>query len=280
MDYHKIAKTLSTVTNGNQRIQTVFEQTFRENVSSLDLQILASGHIPSNIISNCIASALQKASEEAKILALHTEAAQIWNPLTAVLLRESAKSVSIPIKPKLPPSKTKSEHVALVKASDTVSKDIISPDEIEKIRLALKQNIPTSGLYNNVFHSHISCVIPNCQFCKDLYHQVNISKCTGHKPCHVSGFYPHVGKTLWKMIKGRHDRKDQCKLKDQNCKKGKLPSIIAGCKKLRITNEDSITSWADTVDEPPSPVYYPTVTYSPGKRAKRSDSDSSQSTIQ
>lgn len=274
MDYQKIAKTLLTVTNGNAQIQNVFESTFRENVASLDLQILASGSIPHNIISNCIASALQKAANEANTLALSTVSAQIWNPLTAILLRESARPVPVPLKSKFASSNTKREKITLAKASDTVS-DNISKDDIRKIHLALQQNKPTSGIYNNSFHSHISCVKPQCQFCMDLFQQVNISKCVGHKPCHASGHYPHVGKTLWKMIKGRHDRGDQCKLKDQICKKGYLPSLLTD---LRLCEQPEESDWNNLMDDvPPSPVYYPTVNFSP-KRARRY-SESSQSTI-
>jgi len=264
MDYNKIAKTLSSVTNGNKQILTVFEHTFRENVSSLDLQILASGSIPSNIISNCIASALQKAAAEADTLSLPIVSAQIWNPLTAVLLQDSIT------KPQSEKSKTANpkpllkEKTSSKKTSDNVSTDI-STDDVSRIRKALQCTQPASGIYNNIYHSHISCVKPDCKFCYDLYRQINITKCIGHKPCHNSGYYPHVGKTLWKMIKGRHNRGDKCDIKETKCKPGQILALA----NIEICDDRGdatplLTDWSE-MEEPNSPVYY-----SDPNRAKRS----------
>lgn len=265
MDYNKIAKTLLTVTNGNQQIQTVFEATFRENVSSLDLQILASGQIPSNIISNCIASALQRAADKANALSLPIVSAQIWNPLTAILLHDSINKPQILTMTKQDAnSKHTKEKASSKKIPDNVSVTV-SNDQSKQIRKALKQNVPTSGIYNNFYHSHISCVKSECKFCYDLYHQVNVSRCDGHKPCHETGYFPHVGKTLWKMIKGRHQRGEQCKLKEQKCKTGHLPNLnqdldICVTNRGKISSEDDWNTIMEQEPEPKSPVYYPSTT--------------------
>lgn len=272
MNYNKIAKTLSTVTNGNQQILTVFEATFRENVSSLDLQILASGIIPSNILSNCLASALQVAADKANSLSMPLVSAQIWNPLTAVLLRDSMMTPRSKIESK--PAISKSLTKVKTSAKSTDVSELVSTDQVEKIRTALKHNIPSSGLYNNSHHSHISCVKLKCAFCATMYKQVNITKCIGHKPCHDTGYYPHIGKSLWKMVKGRHNRGEPCKLKVEPIKPGQIPSLNQTKEIANNRGKTTSTSdWAEevemtldteepdeSIDEfPKSPVYYPTI---------------------
>lgn len=226
--------------------------------------MLANGLIPKPIVSNCIANALQQASRTANEAGLAQQAIQIWNPLTAALLKDSTPQLPSTSKNKDKHSAEKSSFVKnqLKKGPDTVSKSS-TPVDVTRIHNALKQNIPTYGLYSNKFHSHISCVKPNCQFCTDMYLNINISRCEGHPQCHSSGYYPHVGKVLWKMIRGRHDREVQCTLKAKGCKDGELPSLNDKAQ----ADHDATTSplrmnWAETPPEvefiqPMSPIYRP-----------------------
>lgn len=265
MDYKKVERALSVIIGDNKQILTVFETAFRDTISSLDMQILASGTIPAKIVSNCMAAALQRAAEEAKTSGLNSLAAQLWNPLTACLVQQvSCQPTSVP-NTKQKPSEKSSTIVKPVVKEKLVSKaDPVDYTAAKKIRAKLKQHLPTTGYFNNSYHSHISCITPNCQFCCDLYHQVNITKCSGHKQCHPVGYYPHVGKTLWKLLKGKHEKREPCKLQNKPCSSGQITNLAFETQEVESDtdfgmeiNSNSASSWAEQCELEKEAVIYP-----------------------
>jgi hypothetical protein len=277
MDYKKVERALSAITGENAQILTVFESTFRENVSSLDIQILMSGIIPPKIISNCIASALQTTAREAKASGLIDLAAQLWNPLTACLVQQA--HTSLPISKSIPdkPS-TKSTVKSTAKDKAVPETQVISDDVAGTIRASLGRNRPSAGFFNNSYHSHINCLKSECSFCENLYKQVNITKCSGHKPCHPCGFYPHVGRTLWKLLKTKHFKSEPCKLQNKPCQPGQIQNLASESivEDQRSNFDDSMShksdsnqTWYDMTALEDDPFEKEPVTYPTPSRIKR-----------
>lgn len=60
--------------------------------------------------------------------------------------------------------------------------------------------------------SWIKCTKVNCSFCRKLFRTTLVTqcgnnpyaKCTSQEPCVPCGWFPHVGKTLWKILKDFH----------------------------------------------------------------------------
>lgn len=272
MDYKKVERAISAITGENAQILTVFESAFRENVSSLDMQILMSGIIPTKIISNCIASALQTTAQEAAASGLSSLAAQLWNPLTACLVQQASHTSlssipkSIPDKPSTKlPVKSTAKDKAVTENTPTISSELSVT-----IRAALGRNRPSAGFFNNSYHSHINCLKSECSFCNNLYQQVNITKCSGHKPCHPCGYYPHVGRTLWKLLKPKHMKSEPCKLQNKPCQPGQVQNLASesivevqrhNFDESMSLNTNSNQSWNDTIAEDEleekEPVFYP-----------------------
>lgn len=280
MDYKKVERSISAIIGDKEQILTVFEHSFRDTISGLDMQILASGNIPSKIISTCIANALQAASKEANALGCSSIAVQLWNPLTACLVQQVAAPTSTFTLSKPPTLEKPSSTKKVVVKGKSASKDKpVEPEFAEKIRCTLKLNKKSSGFFNNAYHNHVSCVKPDCQFCCNLYQQVNITKCSGHKACHPCGYYPHVGKTLWKILKGRHDKGESCKLKNKPCSTSEIQNLAFETQRGHNDNVDyeneldgiSNLSWAEQSELDNSfsekePIFYP----KPRKAARRS----------
>lgn len=81
-----------------------------------------------------------------------------------------------------------------------------------------------------VKHLSSACTRTECIFCRDAVRHVAVSRCVGHKLCHASGWYPHIGQMLWQILKRRHNkglsfvpRSEPCKLKD-----GELEPLMHG----------------------------------------------------
>lgn len=271
MDYNKVERAITTMTKGNPTIAERFEDSFRESISSLDIQMLVSNAIPPKVFSNCLITALQAASTEAKSLQLETVAAQLWNPLTAVLIKQLQLSPPTVKPPATKPSTVKNvshkKDISKIGVTDKSATNNLDQRQITEVSDKLKSHAKTPGLFNNQFHKHIKCVQPECSFCNRLYHQVNITKCTHQPLCHPTGYYPHVGKSLWNMLKIKHNQGTTCDLKNQPCKEGQIPNLASPrvddkhCSPrndIEIEAPESNCSWADEVlTEQREDVIYP-----------------------
>lgn len=278
--YKKYFLALSQITNSDAELLKHFEDTFRFAISSLDMQILMDGIIPPKILLNVLQNSLKSTSQLAfeKSTTSHNSnflhmSFQIWNPLLEVTIRDCKTLLSasrLENTPSKQPSKNKVGSIA-------AAFEDLKIDEVQsnQIRILLKEHgASTKRPFAGKFHKHIQCSKDNCNFCKTLYHSVNITKCVGHKPCHRSGYYPHIGHPLWCMLKNKHN-KEICNLTPKTCKPGELPSLskdIHDGVQLRefIVNTPS-ESWADEVSNQSGstlcdplpvekePIFYPTV---------------------
>lgn len=207
-----------------------FENEFRNVVSSCALQDLVCSTIPKKTIHNALISSLESTSRLAleesarlQISDLNTISEQLWNPLTASLIKMLINDVPLRLEKDTSTKKVKKQDKTVSKAlPKTVT--LPGPVETEKIRSALKAVALTrTRLYENT--SHIQCDRDNCGFCRHMFNNVNITRCEGHKRCCASGWYPHVGKPLWSMLKAKHAALVPCKLKPQACKSSELPAL-------------------------------------------------------
>jgi hypothetical protein len=55
------------------------------------------------------------------------------------------------------------------------------------------------------YFKHITCNSKSCEYCKDLFFNVDLSLCVGHTPCVPGRWYPHVGRALWTQLLKKHN---------------------------------------------------------------------------
>lgn len=271
--YQIIVSIILDITCQDKQIIQQFETYFRDSVSACDMKFLSSGSIPSAVIKQIITSSLISLSSYLNDLATEKDdkkyqhySVQIWNPMVKGLLQQ----VDIHD----PTSSLRSTTNKVKKSSVNSSLALPAIDEtlVSDIRSQLRSFISDRAPFSNKFHKHVQCKDPECKFCKTLASRVNVTKCIDHKPCHSTGFYPHVGKSLWQMIKNKHS-KTECKLKPKPCSPGELPCIelVAEVSNSQQDRPSSSTSWLTLMDEeslesPRSPIVYG----KPSKILKRS----------
>lgn len=270
MDYQKLERATKALLEPHPHLNDLFETTLREAIASQDLHLLLSNSLPTKVLANCVAMSLRTTSERATRDSLTSIATQLWNPIIDSMLQMLAKSVSS-VLAKPDPGKSKQTVNKKKPVVETRSKEPAVPADPQEVRDQLKQNANSASLFSAKCHNHISCTSPSCKFCNAMYRQVHITRCVGHAPCHPTGFYPHVGKPLWNMLKTKHNKTMDCKLKIRPCKKNEIPCLdypedvlIAREKDCDKEEQQSPLDWtedsqdADLEEE----IYYP----SPSKR--------------
>lgn len=108
---------------------------------------------------------------------------------------------------------------AAVKEDSPPRSPAYQPDESPpKEQESLKQSVDTCAIRRElseflhgfkgpyIRHLKTGCSRAECTFCRDAVRNVTITKCIGHAPCHASGWYPHVGKLLWEILRRKHDK--------------------------------------------------------------------------
>lgn len=277
MDYGHILDALRLIPDMPEFLILEFENNFRSNLSSIDLKVLASGNIPKITIHNCLISSLQhissiarteyERSQDIKFLKLDVT---LWNPLTASMFQQL---VNITVKA-MPSQQSLEDHK--MQKNKKHSKPVPLPvnpteDEQSDIRKRLKAVIITKPtLYSTPYHGHVKCTVPKCEACHSLFMSLNITRCDGHKKCCSVGWYPHVGPSLWKMLKKRHSTGKPMNIAVKVCKSHEIPSLAgnqtkqsSGCiddDQISICSERSdntmVTDSVSTqsaASEPPSP---------------------------
>lgn len=175
--------------------------------------------------------------EESKDPKFKQIADQLWNPMTATLTKLSLKESPSESTKAL---KTKIHSKKSVKPSaDPISPDVDSQQVRQRLRLVLRSKL---NLYKNEAHHHIKCVAKSCTFCTDLFQRVNITKCVGHRLCHATGFYPHVGTALWAMLKNKHVKRQQCTLPIKQPAVHELPALLEPTLSECDESNDSVAS--------------------------------------
>lgn len=204
----ELVKTITSTIN-DQGILDVFQHQYRESLVSDSFETLLTGVIPTAVRTTALTNALQAAADEAndrysitkesKYLRL---AATLWNPIVANLV-QSLNILSDASRPPDLPSKDKSKDQAPVRSprlrGNATSRDI---KRIDKEVLHYLEMNPAP--YHKT--KHIACSAAKCDYCIALFKSINLTKCSGHKPCVPSKWFPHVGPSLWKMLRKSHDK--------------------------------------------------------------------------
>lgn len=288
LSYKLYRDALVTTTNGNDELLNQFDSSYRSAISSLDMQTLMDGLIPQRTLLNILANSLKITSHKALEMYQSTNdlhwkfiSNQIWNPMIEVTLQSTIRYVSANTIEKKSSSSTSSPKIhkigSLSNAFEHLALSVSQIDDIRKQLLAYGDSVKRP--FSNRFHRHIVCANDDCQFCRDLYNSVNITRCINHKPCHRTGYYPHIGTSLWAMIKNKHG-KDGCRLSAKPCKEGEIPSLNTRCD-VELTSTPGTSSgqasrsWADEVEDEISSgsstqrkeaVIYPNVTVQKRRR--------------
>lgn len=184
-------------------------------------------------LSHLLESSLETTSHHARELAAETGnttlndiALQLWNPLVRELIKTTVKYVKHNSAPPEQARGTLSKHVKKLTITKAMENLSLHESEKEGIMNSLKLHGTNSyNPYNNAYHRHLQCVNPTCEFCLALYSSVNITRCVGHRKCVPSGYFPHVGTSLWNMLKSKHKRRESFRNIGKPCKPGELPSL-------------------------------------------------------
>lgn len=262
MDYKKLERSTKSLLEPYPHLFITYENTIREAIASQDLTLLLSNSIPNRIWANCIAMSLRATADHAKRESLTSIAEQLWNPIVDSLLQMLSKQVSAEVTRPLKTVKTVQKKVQKPRSEAQPPKV-----DAQTVRDQLMQIVDSPNLFSTPGHKHVKCATPSCQFCSTLFKQLHITKCTGHAPCHPSGYYPHVGKPLWNMLKSKHARSTSCKLNKRPCKDGEYPCLEDSLNEKTGDEEnvlfDDQPDWleqpVDSNDSDRSEVYYPVV---------------------
>lgn len=118
------------------------------------------------------------------------------------------------------------------KASSELTKSsepVLSAERIKEIRTAVATRIlGTEPLYAVKAQSYVKCTTTNCDFCTMMYNHLDLSACRmfGHQPCHTTGYFPHVGISMWKKLRKQHDAGQEFKPSPTTKRKeGDLPRL-------------------------------------------------------
>jgi hypothetical protein len=227
--YKQVLNTVVAITSPYPNIRNEFETSFRNTFSSLDINVLLSGTVPAHITPNLIAEALQRSS--ALALELHSQTGdaqyqrvsfELWNPLVRELLKVISKH-SCTIVPEKRTMKKSVKNLTLVNAFEALSTDEVKEDLVVKELLQVGKSSVLP--FNTPFHKHIMCKRESCKFCRELFYTVNLTRCVGHRKCTQIGFYPHVGPSLWNIVRSRHKKDTPLLLKERPLRPGEIKAL-------------------------------------------------------
>lgn len=234
VDFQPLLETVKSIKDIPDAVCDEFENTFRSSISSIDFKYLVNGSIPQQIINNCLTSSFEAAANYAYNdhavtgnLRMLEISAMLWNPILAKMFQLVATSVTINITEKSEKISTDLPKRTKKSSSPKPTAPVeLPPDQVEGIRKRLRAVALTKPhLYQTPFHSHVKCNTPNCEFCKQMFVKLNITKCEGHKRCCTVGWYPHVGPSLWQMLRKRHANNSSSSVKLQPCKSNEIRAL-------------------------------------------------------
>lgn len=240
-------------------------------ISSTDIIELLSGDISNIVILHSMKSALQKTARYAAEFALsqpksaYDVSTILWNPIVEGAL--DALADCQPSKPKLLP-RSKPGHTSgsqAKKVTTSPSKNPKSvatrpetpkfegPKDVPKVYRELSNHLGASGV---VFRqAHIPCKVPKCEPCRSLARSVALTPCEGHLPCLKSGWFPHVGKGLWRFYQQKHQAGELFTFREKD-----IPgTILPLCQYMRrnMTAEAQSSASSMVTDDDSQSTYAP-----------------------
>lgn len=161
----------------------------------------------------------------------HAIAPQIWNPFVACTLRALIDEVKTqhpdhglkkqgtlktnPVKTKRP-SEQNSQTSGATKSKVTVPKPKVHPASVppavptDEIRRQVETTLRQRKVHPFAKSPCVRCSDVLCSFCTNAAEHVPLTSCSsrtshGRGKCHASGFWPHIGATLWAKWKHPHN---------------------------------------------------------------------------
>lgn len=257
----------------------VFESHYREHIAASDLSCLTSGHLSFDRNIEVIQISLNYLCEYiyqnfgprfSSVIShltgplIHTlfSVLQSVNNKQTTIAAYKTPSRKSSIRSSTPESSNKTKNIKPSKMYVPVKKSLT---EISVIHASLEKYFNENPApYNNPEHKHIVCTKEDCMFCRSAFRRIHLTKCDGHKSCDRSGWFPHIGKTLWKLVQRNHQDSREFVGSTQPCKLHELPAlaisadvssqmntlvISAGDKSPRFDGSP-ITSWAEECASP------------------------------
>jgi len=195
-----------------------FQALLRENIASLPLAELLSGTITATELTKAIS-----ASCEALSLTIITQitpsteqryrsyADQIWNPLVSALLNRPSAPLKVKAPTHLPKPISQPGPSGLPNnASQPLMTASLNHEPMDELTVqSIQTSVRTYRSENSVLYRnamHIKCTKPECAFCIAAFTTLNLTRCVDHIPCTKLGWFPHIGKPLWKRLRPSHDR--------------------------------------------------------------------------
>lgn len=83
----------------------------------------------------------------------------------------------------------------------------LSDEDVSSIRSQISDALQKPSRHPFSAQPAVTCKAPSCKFCIAMAKHLHLSPCTIHigPSCHPSGWWPHVGRKLWSMVKRSHD---------------------------------------------------------------------------
>jgi hypothetical protein len=95
------------------------------------------------------------------------------------------------------------------------------------------------------YFKHITCNSKSCEYCKDLFFNVDLSLCVGHKPCVPGRWYPHVGRALWTQLLKKHNSGEKYAYSKKTALRNNcMPSLAI------FQSQQRLNIYSTTPDEP------------------------------
>lgn len=237
INYSIILEPLRKILAKHEFLFVWFEDKLKSVLHDVDVVALLSGSISQKALHLALVDTLQALSayaleeyERTNNLEYRSISDMVWNPINAAFLKLPLLEQKPSVKENSSTSNSNKDTKSL-KSSRTLNPSVnVAPelDEDERQRLydkILATRETREVLYRTKFHSHVKCEEARCKYCTHLFNTLNLTKCIGHAACSKTGWYPHVGASLWKMVKTKHNSRSECTLVPKACKAHELPSL-------------------------------------------------------
>lgn len=247
MDLTTIHSTIRTILKDRPEYLRYFENTFRECISAIDIQLLLKATITNHSLSTSFTTALEKTSSHIRASESNSSLADmLWNPLVASTIQLYAHSQISDH----PPVQEKSVREKTNSKTKKSKASTVSNGQTERPPASNVYQELGTYLANNpapyASTQHIRCDTAGCEFCIGMFKGIQLTQCVNHRRCVPSGWFPHVGKPLWSSLRKKHDPQRAFVNTPRSVKSDEMPNVASvTTSDVENTTVMHIESWAD-----------------------------------